>query len=120
MLPSEPLELRYYATEQGHSPFERWFLGLDQAAAARVVTALERLSRGNLSNTKAVGAGVLEHRIDWGPGYRVYFGRDGEKLVVLLMGGTKQRQPRDIDTAKLFWADYKQRRDRRGGVRLWH
>jgi putative addiction module killer protein len=57
-----------------------------------------------------VGEGVLEYRIDWGPGYRVYFGRDGETLVILLTGGTKQRQQRDIGRAKESWMDYKRRR----------
>jgi putative addiction module killer protein len=63
--------------------------------------------QGNLSNAKGVGEGVLEYRIDWGPGYRVYFGRDGAVLVILLTGGTKQR---DIEQAKALWADYKRRR----------
>jgi putative addiction module killer protein len=72
--------------------------------------ALARLERGNLSNAKGVGEGVLEYRIDWGPGYRVYFGRDGDTLVILLTGGTKKRQARDIEAAKTHWADYKRRR----------
>jgi putative addiction module killer protein len=106
------LELRYYLASNGGSPFEKWFAGLNSAAAAKVAVALARLEEGNLSNAKAVGEGVLEYRIDWGPGYRVYFGRDGEVLVILLTGGTKQRQQRDIDAAKTSWADYKRRRPR--------
>ena len=66
------------------------------------------MEQGNLSNAKTVGEGVLEYRIDFGPGYRVYFGRDGEALVILLMGGTKKRQQRDINTAQACWRDYKQ------------
>jgi putative addiction module killer protein len=62
------------------------------------------------SNAKSVAEGVLEYRIDWGPGYRVYFGRDGETMVILLTGGTKQRQKCDIERAKELWADYKRRR----------
>ena len=81
-----------------------------RAAAAKVSVALVRLGQGNTSNAKSVGEGVLEYRIDWGPGYRVYFGRDGETLVILLTGGTKQRQQRDIERAKELWADYKRRR----------
>jgi putative addiction module killer protein len=65
---------------------------------------------GNLSNTKGVGSGVMECRIDFGPGYRVYFGRDGEVLIILLGGGTKQRQQQDIATAQARWADYKRRK----------
>lgn len=106
------LELRYYLASDGVSPFEEWFSGLHAPAAAKVTTALARLEQGNLSNTKGVGEGVLEYRIDWGPGYRVYFGRDGDVLVILLTGGTKQRQQRDIEAAKAQWTDYKRRRPR--------
>ena len=81
-------------------------------AAAKVTVALARVEQGNLSNVKGVGEGVLECRIDWGPGYRVYFGRDGDILVILLTGGTKKRQQRDIETAKKLWGDYKARRSR--------
>ena len=109
MLPSGGLELRYYLTAGGESPFEGWFDDLDAAAAAKVSVALVRLGQGNTSNAKTVGEGVLEYRIDWGPGYRVYFGRDGDTLVILLTGGTKQRQQR-LMRAKELWADYKRRR----------
>ncbi len=110
MLPSNVLELRYYLAGDGKSPFEEWFSGLDAAAGAKVSVAIARLGEGNLSNVKSVGEGVLEYRIDWGPGYRVYFGRDGAVLVILLTGGTKKRQQRDIDSAKALWADYRRRR----------
>jgi putative addiction module killer protein len=79
-------------------------------AAAKVASAIERLRLGNLPNVKSVGAGVQECRIDWGPGYRLYLGRDGETLVILLTGGTKRRQDADIDRAKEYWADYKRRK----------
>jgi len=72
--------------------------------------AIARLGQGNLSNVKGVGEGVLEYRINFGPGYRVYFGRDGEALVILLTGGTKKRQQRDVEAAIGFWADYRQRK----------
>lgn len=110
MLPSGVIELRYYLADDGRGPFEEWFSGLDPAAGAKVSVALVRLEASNLSNVKAVGEGVLECRIDWGPGYRVYFGRDGAVLVILLTGGIKRRQQRDIETAKALWADYKRRR----------
>jgi putative addiction module killer protein len=106
------LELRYYCNSDDESPFEGWFGDLDAAAAAKVAAALVRVEQGNLSNVKGVGAGVLEYRIDWGPGYRVYFGRDGDVLVILLTGGTKRRQQREIETAKDLWADYKSRRSK--------
>ncbi len=106
------LELRYYLAGDGESPFQKWFSDLNAAAAAKVAVALARLEQGNLSNVKTVAEGVLEYRIDWGPGYRVYFGRDGDVLVILLTGGTKQRQQNDIDAAKASWTDYKRRRPR--------
>jgi putative addiction module killer protein len=108
MLPSFMLELRYYLTETGDSPFARWFGLLDPVARARVATALARIEQGNFSNIKPVGQGVLEYRIDFGPGYRVYLGRDGDILVILLKGGTKKRQQRDIRTAVDLWRTYKQ------------
>jgi len=79
-------------------------------AAAKVTVALTRIELGNLSNVKGVGAGVQELRIDFGPGYRVYFGRDGDRLVILLAGGTKSRQQKDISTAQKRWADHKKRK----------
>ena len=104
------LDIRYYIAPDGQSPFERWFAGLDPAARAKVTTAIVRLGQGNLSNVKGVGEGVLEYRINFGPGYRVYFGRDGEVLVILLTGGIKQRQQRDIAAAIEMWADYRRRK----------
>jgi putative addiction module killer protein len=110
MLPKEMAELRYYLDLKGDSPFEEWFTSLDSQAAAKITTALIRMEQGNVSRVKSVGAGVSEIKIDWGPGYRIYFGRDGDVLVILLNGGTKKHQDIDIKTAKLFWQDYKRRR----------
>jgi putative addiction module killer protein len=104
------LEIRYYLAPDGRSPFEGWFSSLDAAAAAKVTVAIARLEQGNLSNVKGVGEGVLEYRINFGPGYRVYFGRDGNELVILLTGGTKKRQQRDIAAAIEFWTDYRRRK----------
>ncbi len=104
------IEVRLYVDLAGRAPFERWFQTLDAIAAAKVTAAVARMEQGNLSNAKAVGEGVVEYRIDFGPGYRLYFGRDGNTLIVLLGGGTKKRQDRDIDTAKARWLDYKQRK----------
>lgn len=100
-------QLVAYCDDEGREPFQVWFAGLDRHAAAKVAVILTRLEQGNLSEVKSVGLGVLERRIDWGPGYRIYFGRDGESLVILLCGGTKQRQERDIAVAQERWADYK-------------
>ena len=93
------IEIRPYLDTKGLSPYARWFNRLDAQAAARVATALVRMEQGNLSNAKGVGTGVLECRIDSGPGYRVYFGREGDALIILLGGGTKTRQQKDIQNA---------------------
>lgn len=106
MAPTE-FELIEYLTPVGISPFGRWFDRLDATAAAKVQTALVRLQLGNTSSVKALGAGISEVKIDFGPGYRVYFAREGERIVVLLGGGTKKRQDRDIAEAKAAWATYK-------------
>ena len=103
-------EVRYYLNPRGRSPFETWFLKLGKAAAAKITVSLARLEQDNTSNVKSVGAGVQELRVNWGPGYRVYFGFDGETIVVLLNGGEKKRQQLDIEEAKVLWLDYKQRK----------
>ena len=104
------MRIEEYLTKEGKSPFESWFLKLDARAAAKVTTALARLEGGNTSNVKSLGSGVHEYKIDFGPGYRVYFAYDGKTLVILLAGGTKKRQQTDIDAAKDRWQDYKQRK----------
>jgi putative addiction module killer protein len=109
-MPEAALELVAYRDVEGREPFQVWFDELDRQAATKVAVVLTRMTQGNLSEVKSVGAGVLERRIDWGPGYRVYFGRDGERLVILLSGGAKKRQQRDIEDAQRRWADYKQRK----------
>jgi putative addiction module killer protein len=79
-------------------------------AAVKVATAIHRMELGNCSNVKGAGAGVSEYLIDFGPGYRIYFGKDGDRLVILLAGGTKKRQDADIAAAKGHWRDYKRRK----------
>ena len=90
------------------SPFAKWFSGLDAHAAAKVTVALYRLEQGNVSNVKSVGKGVSEYKIDFGPGYRIYFGQEGDELIILLGGGAKKSQAKDIQTAHMLWAEYKQ------------
>ncbi len=104
------MDLREYLSAQGTSPFGVWFNALEAQAAARVAVVLARMENGNLANAKGVGAGVMECRIDVGPGYRIYFGRDGDSLIILLAGGTKRRQQRDIEAAQERWTDYKRRK----------
>jgi putative addiction module killer protein len=104
------MQVLEYLDAENHSPFRRWFDDLDARAAAKVTIALARLEQGNLSNAKSVGSGLQEYRIDFGPGYRVYFGRDADTLIILLGGGTKKRQRQDIAMAHARWADYRRRK----------
>jgi len=109
------IEIVEYLSEDGASPYRTWFDALDPQAATIVAVAVDRLADGNTSRTKALGEGVGEIRIDRGPGYRVYFGWDGRTLVVLLGGGTKRRQRRDVANALALWRNYKARKAARKG-----
>jgi putative addiction module killer protein len=104
------VDLREYNDRSGNSPFREWRGKLNPEARRKVTTALYRVGVGNFSNVQGVGAGVYECKINFGPGYRVYFGKDGEQIVILLGGGTKQRQQNDIRRALERWEDYKQRK----------
>jgi putative addiction module killer protein len=104
------IRIREYVGEDGFSPFGGWFERLPSPASEKVTVALYRMGSGNLSNAKGVGSGVSEFRIDFGPGYRVYFGRDGETLIILLGGGSKQRQNRDIQQAIECWTAYRKKK----------
>ncbi len=103
-------EVREYLDAEGNSPYAKWFDRLNVAAAVKMAAAVHRMEQGNFSNAKGVGAGVYEYRIDFGPGYRIYFGKDEARLVILLAGGTKKRQDADIKAAKVHWQDYKKRK----------
>ena len=104
------IQVREYIDAGGRSRYAEWFNGLDSRAAAKATTALVRIEQGNFSNVKGVGAGIFEFRIDFGPGYRIYFGKDGNEWIILLGGGTKQRQQRDIEAARRSWQEYKKRK----------
>lgn len=104
------IRLVEYLDRQGRSPFAAWFEGLNAQAASKVTAALYQLAGGNRSNVKALGRGVSERKIDFGPGYRVYFGKDGDQLVILLGGSSKQRQQQAIVAAQERWADYRHRK----------
>lgn len=99
-----------YEDESGRRPFERWFDKLNATAAAKVTTALARIEQGNFSNVEGAGGGIYEYKINFGPGYRIYFGKDGATLVILLAGGVKKRQQADIEKAKALWSEYKRRK----------
>ena len=106
-----PIEVRQYQTADGRAPFADWFAALrDRLAIKAIAARLARMQSGNRGDWKAVGAGVFELRIDTGPGYRVYCGQDGETLVLLLCGGDKRTQTKDIECAHDYWKDYQARR----------
>lgn len=101
--------VREYIREDGSVPFKRWFDSLDYQAAAKVSVALARLETGHISNIKWF-SGLGEYKIDWGPGYRIYFLQEGNNLIVLLGGGTKAQQQKDIKQAKALLKEYKSRK----------
>ena len=92
--------------EDGTDYFGEWLQRQSSEIRARIQTRIDRVELGNFGDPKGVGRGVSELRIDFGPGYRVYYGADGEELVILLAGGTKKRQARDIATAQSCWRAY--------------
>ena len=104
------IEVKEYVNELGKSPYAMWHDRLNARAAAKVSMALYRLEHGNFSNAKGIGGGIFEYKIDFGPGYRIYFGKNGERIVIILSGGTKKRQQQDINTAKVYWQEYKARK----------
>ena len=103
------LEIRIFQTAVGKQPFLEWQNKLDGQADAKVTTRLNRLRLGNFGDCKIIGDGVSELRIDYGPGYRLYFGRYSSMIIVLLIGGDKSSQRRDINQAKRYWSEYKER-----------
>jgi putative addiction module killer protein len=104
------IELVEYLDDSNRSPFALWREGLESVVRARIEIALGRLSSGNLSAIKGVGAGVLEMRLNFGPGFRIYLAREGEQFILLLGGGTKKWQQSDIQTARERWQDCKRRK----------
>jgi putative addiction module killer protein len=104
---AQPKEIRNYLTAEGRSPFQEWLDSLrDIKARVRIEKRLERVALGNLGDYRSVGEGVCELKIDYGSGYRVYFGQVGLTIVLLLCGGDKSTQEQDIIKAKEYWRDY--------------
>jgi putative addiction module killer protein len=102
-------EVRIYRLPDGRTPFLKWLNDLrDRQARQRIQVRIARLRLGNFGQTRSLGEGVHELKVDYGPGYRIYFGRDGEALVILLSGGDKTTQNEDIKEAKQYWARYRQ------------
>ena len=108
------IEILEYLDESGCSPYGKWFDNLNAKAAAKVTTAIDRISRGLMTNIKSIGGGAYERKIDFGPGYRIYFGSETDgritNVVILLHGGSKKGQSKDIVRAKQYWKDYKSRK----------
>ena len=104
------IKIEEYIRGEGSNPFADWFDSLDAHAANKVNTYLTRIAEGNTSSLKPIKGALQEVRIDWGPGYRVYVGKDGNTLIILLGGGIKQRQQKDIDKAAELWEEYKKRK----------
>jgi putative addiction module killer protein len=103
-----PRDIQIYVTEGGRTPFSEWLASLrDTKARAKIRVRLDRVSLGNLGDCHGVGDGVQELRIDYGPGYRVYFGQVGSTIVLLLCGGDKSTQAKDIEQAKYYWNEYR-------------
>lgn len=101
-----------FKREDGQQPFRTWLNGIrDQRTVRKIEARVARIRLGNFGDSKPVGEGVIEYRIDYGPGYRAYFGRDGETIVVLLCGGDKSTQNKDIALAKQYWNEYKEKKD---------
>ena len=108
---AQPYILEIYVTPDGTLPFEAWVRRLrDEQARARIRARLARVRLGNLGDAHAVGAGVWELRIDYGPGYRVYYARSGTAILLILCGGDKRTQVGDIQQAQAYWQEYQHRR----------
>src|SRR3989304_3670336 len=111
-------DIRRYRTVVGDEPFTQWLTDLaDRPARARILARLERLEVGNFGDSKFIRDGVSELRIDWGPGYRVYFGREGRTVILLLCGGDKRKQGQDIKRAIELWQEYEKRKKSRAGAK---
>jgi putative addiction module killer protein len=107
---TQPRELKFYRTPNGRQPFTEWFESIrDMKTQTRIRRQLTRLEVGNFGDCQSVGGGVFELRIHFGPGYRIYFGKISNTVLLLLCGGDKSSQPRDIERAKAYWQDYKEK-----------
>jgi putative addiction module killer protein len=106
----QPREIRNYLTVDGKNIFDEWLDSLrDRKAKSKIRARLDRVEDGNLGDCKSVGEGVFELRIDYGPGYRIYFGQEGITIIILLCGGDKSTQKQDVDKAQEYWKDYRSR-----------
>lgn len=109
---AQPLKVVFYVTEDADCPFERWLKSLrDRQARARIKMRLDRVEMGNFGDFRSVGDGVMELRLDYGPGYRIYFAQAEITVILLLCGGDKSTQDQDILRAKQYWKDFQKRQN---------
>ena len=109
MRDAQPRTLQYYRTPTGRAPFNEWLKGIpDRTTRNRIEARLDYLKAGNFGDCEAIGDGIFELRLHFGAGYRIYFGQVGNTVVLLLCGGDKSRQHRDIQRAKTYWKEYKE------------
>ena len=100
----------HYQSETGKIPYREWINALkDKLGKAHILERIDRAEEGNLGKHRSVGGGVVELKIDFGPGYRVYLGQVGEELIILLCGGDKSNQDKEIRLAQKYWEDYRRR-----------
>ena len=105
---TQPREIERYVTADGQIPFDNWFDSIRVSKTQTIISKrLDRVRMGNLGDYRSVGGGVFELRIDYGPGYRIYFGQVGTTIVLLLCGGDKSTQIKDIRQAQKYWRDYR-------------
>ncbi len=109
MLDTQPRELEFYRTQNGRTPFTEWFETIrDQKTRTSIRKRLQRLEEGNFGDFSSVGEGIYELRLHFGPGIRIYFGVESNRIIVVLCGGDKSSQQRDIERAKFYWLEYKE------------
>lgn len=107
---TDEIEIRQYVDRSGKDDFDNWMTRLrDARAQAKIAARINRLAVGNFGDCKPVGQGLYELRIDWGPGYRVYYAMIGKTIVLLLCGGDKRKQSADIERAAAYLKDYRER-----------
>lgn len=106
MINVHPLTIKIYVTVGGQKPFIEWLESLDKETRYRIKERLDRVSLGNLGDCKPITNGIFELRLNFGPGYRVYFGQESNSIILLLYGGNKTSQQKDIKKARQYWKDY--------------
>ena len=109
---SQPWSISKYVTITGVCPFDDWFETLNSATQARVDVRLDRVNLGNFGDSKSLGDGIYELRLHFGGGYRIYYGISGRRVILLLMGGIKKTQTKDIKTSRRYWKAYQEEQKR--------